>query len=237
MLAHPLTMRDLSYAVRGYVLLDGVSLVSAADVCTALLGANGAGKTTLLRLCHGLVEPSRGEVRWGEAKPGDLGRRIAMVFQKPCLLRRSAHANVDYVLRLHGFAGEEKRRRSDRAFALVGLEHRAERQALSLSGGEQQRLVIARACALDPDVILMDEPTARLDMESTAMVEDVIANLKRERVKVILVSHNLAQVRRLCDEVIFLDRGRLVAHTDSDKFFNNSRDPRVCDFIRLQAAC
>ena len=232
-----LTVSAVSYAVRGHVLLEDLSFASAPEVCTALLGANGSGKTTLLRLCHGLIEPQAGSVRWGQARPDELGRRIAMVFQKPCLLRRSARANVDYVLRLHGLSRGERRRRGEQLLSLVGLERYAERQALSLSGGEQQRLAVARACALNPEVILMDEPTARLDVESTAMVEDVIAGLKREGVKVILVSHNVPQVRRLCDEVIFLDRGRLIERGSCDEFFNNPRSPTVCDFIRLQTSC
>ena len=235
MSASRLTISNLSYAVRGHVLLDGINFTSAPDACVALVGANGSGKTTLLRLCHGLVEPSGGTVLWGKARPGELGRRIAMVFQKPCLLRRSAYANVNYALRLHGFSREDRQRRIGEVFARVGLEHRAGYQAFSLSGGEQQRLAVARACALSPEVILMDEPTARLDMESTAKVEAVITGLKREGVKIILVSHNFAQVRRLCDEVIFLDQGHLVAHTRCDEFFNTPRDPLICDFIRLHA--
>ena len=232
-----LTISNLSYAVRGCTLLHDVSLVSEADTCTALLGANGAGKTTLLRLCHGLIEPGSGEVRWGREKPREMGRRIAMVFQKPCLLRRSARENMEYVLRTHRFSRAERQRRADRALARVGLEYCAERQARLLSGGEQQRLAIARACVLDPDIILLDEPTAKLDMESIVMVERVIAGLKESGVKVILGSHNFSQVRKLCDEVIFLDKGRLVAHTTCADFFSDKgSDKRICEFVRLQAS-
>ncbi len=231
-----LTIVNLDYAVRGRSLLRGVNLVSGAGACVALVGANGAGKTTLLRLCHGLVEPTRGDVRWGERKPVELGRRIAMVFQKPCLLRRSVHANVDYALRLHRFSSGERRRRVGEALELVGLGRLGGQQAFSLSGGEQQRLAIARACALSPDVVLLDEPTGNLDLESTAMVEGIIGALKRKNVKVVLASHNLAQVKRLCDEVAFLDRGRLVAHAACGKFFNETENEAVCDFIRLQTA-
>ncbi len=234
MASYRLTISRLDYVVRDHALLRDISLISPPEACTALLGPNGAGKTTLLRLCHGLIEPTGGNVRWGNAKPDSLGRRIAMVFQKPCLLRRSARANVDYALRLHGFSWGERRQRVSEAFRLVGLEHRAGHQALSLSGGEQQRLAIARACALSPRIILMDEPTSKLDMESTAMVENVIANLKREGVKVMLTSHNLAQVKQLCDDVIFLNRGRLVTYMTCDEFFKHTKDKAICDFIRLQ---
>ncbi len=236
MSAPRLTIVNLGYAVRGRTLLHGVSLVSGAGACVALVGANGSGKTTLLRLCHGLVEPSRGEVRWGEQKPGELGRRIAMVFQKPCLLRRSAYANVDYALRLHRFSGEERRRRVGEALELVGLGRLGGQQAFSLSGGEQQRLAIARACALSPDVVLLDEPTGNLDSESIATVERIIGTLKSKGVKVVLASHNLSQVKRLCDEVVFLDHGRLVAHAAREEFFSATENRAICDFIRLQAA-
>ncbi len=231
-----LTVADLDYAVRGHTLLRDINFTSDADACTALLGANGAGKTTLLRLCHGLIEPSGGDIRWGDASPRDLGGRIAMVFQRPRLLRRSAYANVDYVLRLHGFSDEERRRCITEAFRLVGLEHRATHQAHLLSGGEQQRLAVARACALSPDVILMDEPTGRLDMESTERVEDAIRSLKRAGTKIIFTSHNLSQVRQLCDDVIFLDRGCLIAHAACEEFFSSTGNKTICDFLRLQAA-
>lgn len=231
-----LTIVNLDYAVRKRPLLHGVNLVSRAGACVALVGANGAGKTTLLRLCHGLVEPTRGDVRWGECKPAELGRRIAMVFQKPCLLRRSVRANVDYALRLHRFSGKERRRRADEALELVGLGGLGGQQAFSLSGGEQQRLAIARACALSPDVVLLDEPTGNLDLESTAVVEGIIGALKRKNIRVVLASHNLAQVKRLCDEVAFLDRGSLVAHAACEKFFSETENEAVCNFIRLQAA-
>ena len=234
-MSYRLTIRNLNYVVRDHVLLRDISLVCSADHCTALLGANGAGKTTLLRLCHGLIEPSRGAIRWGEQKPAALGRRIAMVFQKPCLLRRSAQANVDYALRLHGFSSAERRHRIEEVFSRVSLEHRSKHQAQLLSGGEQQRLAIARACALSPHVILMDEPTAKLDMESTAMVEAIILKLKRDGVKIMFTSHNPAQARRLCDDVIFLDRGYLITHTSHEKFFNNTENEMVCDFMRLQS--
>ena len=232
-----LTISNAGYSVRGCTLLRDVSFVSAANTCTALLGANGAGKTTLLRLCHGLIEPDSGEVRWGREKPRGMGRRIAMVFQRPCLLRRSARENIEYVLRTHRFSRAERRRRVDRAFAQVGLEYCIDRQARLLSGGEQQRLAIARACALDPDIILLDEPTAKLDIESIVMVGEVIAGLKESGVKVILGSHNFSQVRKLCDEVVFLDKGRLVAHASCNDFFSDKgSDERVCEFIRLQAS-
>lgn len=237
MRAPTLTIGRLGYCVRGHTLLRSVSLVSEANTCTALLGPNGAGKTTLLRLCHGLIEPGGGEVHWGRQKPREMGRRIAMVFQKPCLLQRSARENIDYVLRTHRFPRAERRQRVDRAFAQVGLEYCINRPARLLSSGEQQRLAIARACVLDPDIILLDEPTARLDMESIEMVERAIAGLRESGVKVILASHNFSQVRKLCDEVIFLDKGRLVAHTSCADFFSNQGgDKKVCEFIRLQAS-
>ena len=231
-----LTMTKLDYVVHGHKLLNNVSLSSVASACTALLGANGAGKTTLLRLCHGLIEPSRGDIRWGNTKPQNLGRCIAMIFQKPCLLRRSARENIDYALRLCRIPREERRQRIHDVFKLVNLGHRAEHKAHLLSGGEQQRLSIARACALNPEIILMDEPTSKLDIESAVMVEDIIHSLEEKSVRVIFTSHNLSQVRRLCDDVIFLDKGSLVIHATSSDFFNQVKDERICDFIRLQSS-
>ena len=230
-----LRLRDLGYRVQRHTLIDGVSLSSPADCCTALLGANGAGKSTFLRLCHGLLTPTSGEVHWGTRTPRAAARWITMVFQRPCLLGRSAYANVDYALRLHGIRGAERGRRVTTALQLINLTHRAHHQAQSLSGGEQRRLALARAWVLQPEVILMDEPTAGLDVVSSQAVEEIITNLSRQGIKIIIASHNLAQVRRLCDEVIFLDQGRVVQQCGTREFFENPTEKSVCEFINSQA--
>lgn len=229
-----LEIEHLVYRAGGRTLMDDISLVSDSAHCTALLGANGAGKSLLLRLCHGLLEPAAGRIRWDARPPRALGAAITMVFQKPVLLRRSARANVEHALYLQGVARTARRARAAAALELAGLEDCMERQAAVLSGGQQQRLAIARAWALKPAVILMDEPTSKLDVRSAARVEQTIAELRREGIKIILTSHNLAQVRRLCGEVVFLHEGRLVQQDAMDDFFARPANDIICEFIEAQ---
>ena len=117
---------------------------------------------------------------------------------------------------------------------LVGLSDCADRQASVMSGGQRRRIAIARAWAVNPEVILLDEPTTNLDMEATVQVEELMRTLIKEGVKIIFTSHHVAQVKRLCDEVVFLDKGQLVCHSDAREFFSGVQDPRVLRFINSQ---
>ena len=230
-----LQLQDLTYRVGQRRLIDSINLRSATQRCTALLGGNGAGKSLLLRLCHGLLVPSDGKVLWDARSPSDCRRDITMVFQKPILLRRSVRQNIAHALFLQGISNIERAARIDEALQKFGMVQYQHHHASVLSGGQQQRLAIARAWALHPAVILMDEPTSDLDMRSIAMVEDLIQSLSDSGIKIIMTSHNLAQVRRLCDEVIFMHEGRLICHLPIDDFFNNTQDEQVCEFIESQA--
>ena len=162
----PIIVSDVRVVRRGTRVLDAVDLVIEPRSRSFILGANGAGKSTLLRVLHGLVAPDHGSITWG----GETKRpaRQAMVFQRPVLLRRSAGGNVRHALALAGIRGSEARRRSEDALARVGLSAIAHRPARVLSGGEQQRLALARASALAPDVLFLDEPTASLDPPATS---------------------------------------------------------------------
>ncbi len=229
-----LDVKNVSYSVPGHRLIDNISFASKADARTALLGANGAGKTLLLRLCHGLLKPTAGEIRWQGQDLTSVINQIVMVFQTPVLLSRSVRKNIEYAISLRAIKGEERRRRAQQALQLVGLADYADQQAAVMSGGQRRRIAIARAWALKPSVILLDEPTSNLDMESAAQVEDLILALAGEGVKIIFTSHSPAQAKRLCDEVIFLDKGKLVCHHDAQAFFSAPEDARVSRFINSQ---
>ena len=229
-----LEVERLTYRAGGRTLIDDVSFVSESRRCTALLGANGAGKSLLLRLCHGLLQPHRGRIHWDGHPPRALGSSITMIFQKPVMLRRSVRANVAHALYIQGVPRARRDARVEAALELVGLGDCIEQAADVLSGGQQQRLAIARAWALQPATILMDEPTARLDTRSTERVERIIRGLHDEGIKILITSHNLAQVRRLCGEVVFLHEGRLVQHSRTDDFFALPANDMVCEFIRSQ---
>ena len=220
----PLQVENLSFGDGGARLLDGVSFRLEAGGCAALLGPTGAGKTLLLRLCHGLLAPQCGRIRWGALAPPAARARQSMVFQLPALLNRSVRANVEYALKLRHVPAAERRVRAEAALAQCGLRALAERSARLLSGGERQTLAIARAWVSRPQVLLLDEPTSELDPLATREIEKMIGLIRSQGVHVLLATHDMRQARLLADTVLFLNRGRLMAHLPTEEFFAQRGD-------------
>jgi tungstate transport system ATP-binding protein len=211
----PLKVRDIVLRFGGATVLDGLCLDLGPSGCTVVMGPNGAGKSLLLKLLHGLMQPTSGQILWGGSAPRDVMARQALVFQKPVLLRRSVAANIDFVL---------KARHKDRALRdvwldHVGLSHKASQPARLLSGGEAQRLALARALATDPEILFLDEPTASLDPASVLAIEHIVREARDSGVRIIFVTHDMGQARRMADDVVFLHRGRLVEHSPAADFF------------------
>ncbi|MGE5259367.1 MAG: phosphate ABC transporter ATP-binding protein [Actinomycetota bacterium] len=216
----PVELKGLVYAVGGKRVIDAIDLTIDSRRLTTIMGPNGAGKSLLLRLMHGLIIPTKGEILWGGSRMDRLTiRRQAMVFQRPVLLRRSVAANVSHALGLRGVARGERAIRVDEALKLAGLEGHASIPARVLSGGEQQRLCLARALSLEPDVLFLDEPTSNLDPASTLAIERLLLDAQRRGIKVILVTHDIGQARRLAHDVIFMHHGRVIEHQDVKSFF------------------
>lgn len=228
----PLTAEGLVLQVGGARLVDGVDLVLAAGGPTVIMGPNGAGKSLLLRLLHGLIPPTAGRVLW-QGRPADHAVRLrqAMVFQKPVLLRRSVAANIDYALKVHRLPRNVRRERLARALRLARLEALRDRPARVLSGGEQQRLALARALATRPEILFLDEPTASLDPASTLAVEELIGQAVADGTKIVLVTHDPGQARRLADEVVFLHRGRVTEQTAAERFFVQPASAAARDYL------
>lgn len=226
----PLRLQDVTYAIGGRTLIQPLSLELDAGPSTILLGANGAGKSVLMRLMHGLLAPSGGRVTWRDSDAARVRRQQAMVFQRPVLLRRSAFDNVLYALRVVGASDE--RRRATEALAEVGLAHAASQAARTLSGGEQQRLALARAWALNPEVLFLDEPTANLDPAATREIETLIKGFDAAGTKIVMSTHNLGQARRLGDEVLFIHQGRLAERAPVERFFNQPSSAEAAAFIK-----
>ncbi|HYG54635.1 MAG TPA: ATP-binding cassette domain-containing protein [Burkholderiales bacterium] len=228
----PLELADVSYGSNGQAIISGVSLRIEAGPSTIILGANGAGKSVLMRLMHGLLQPTGGTVRWNESEPASLRRRQAMVFQRPVMLRRSVLANVLYALDLAGVPAAERERQALAALEEVGMGALAQRPARVLSGGEQQRLALARAWALHPEVLFLDEPTANLDPSAAREIETVIRAFDAAGTKIVMATHNLGQARRLGDEVIYLHAGRVVERAAIDAFFARPASAEAAAFIK-----
>jgi tungstate transport system ATP-binding protein len=226
----PIVLQEIRYVVSGVTVLDGVSLDFSPGAPTALIGPNGSGKTTLIRVAMGLIEPSAGRVTWGgvaNAPP----RRRAIVFQRPVMLRRSVAANIEYALSSAGADRAGWRARTDELLALVGLSGLGDRAARRLSGGEQQRLALARALARDPEVLFLDEPTASLDPAATKAVEDVIRAVVARGIKVVFSTHDLGEARRIAGEVVLLHRGRIVEMTPASEFFTAPKTEAARRFV------
>jgi tungstate transport system ATP-binding protein len=196
--------------------LSGIDLKLARGERLALIGANGSGKSTLLRVLHGLLRPSNGSVL------RDSAVRQAMVFQRPRMLRASAAANVALGLWIAGRRWKSALHEAARALARVGLADVVERNATALSGGQQQRLALARAWSLQPDVLLLDEPTASLDPHAKREVERLMAEFATAGMTLVFASHNLGQVKRLATRVLYLEQGRVLADLPVQDFFNSS---------------
>jgi tungstate transport system ATP-binding protein len=227
----PLVVRDVCFEVGGKRLLDGVSFQMEVGPRTVVLGPNGAGKSLLLRLCHGLIQPSAGTIIWAETDRRTARRRQAMVFQRPVLLRRSVAANITYVLRVQGVPRQQRKDLVAEALEQAGLLHLAERSARVLSGGEQQRLALARAWALRPQVLFLDEPTASLDPAATCTVEVLLDRIHQAGTKIVMTTHDLGQARRLADEVLFLHHGRLLEHAPAAAFCAHPRRTEAAAFL------
>jgi tungstate transport system ATP-binding protein len=212
--------------------LDRVSIAAHLGQVTTVVGVNGSGKTTLLKILAGLDTSTAGRVliEGSEADPTQLRTHSTMVFQRSVMFGTSVFNNVVYGLKIEGVPSHEISLRAKSALAAVNLEGFERRHARKLSSGEQQRVAMARALALERGVLLVDEPTANLDPANAMIIERAIKDSARSRT-VLLSSHNLPQARRLSQHVIHLYRGRVVEEGEPFSFFTNPRDERTKLFI------
>jgi len=221
-MAEPIRTTALTLHAGGEDRIRSLDLSLAATGTTIIMGPNGAGKSLLLRLLHKLIAPTSGTLH-------SSGRQ-AMVFQRPVMLRRSVEANLLFALK-RGPYSDNATEKCREMLEGIGLHSRAKQPARSLSGGEQQRLALARALALDPEILFLDEPTASLDPTATLAIEKTVQSAAEAGTKIILVTHDLGQARRLADEIIFLHNGRLCEHTLAAEFFDAPASPQARAYI------
>jgi len=225
-----------SYGRRRIVALERLD-VHRGEIL-ALVGPSGAGKSTLLRLLNFLEPPTAGVIRFlgqdydaQRVAPLPVRRRVTMVFQRPVLLNRSVADNAAYGLRLRG--QYDARTQVAEALERVGLADRAKQSARTLSGGEMQRVSLARAMVLQPDALLLDEPTANLDPYNVGLIEDILRSLNRDRqTTLVLVTHNVFQARRMAHRVALFLEGQIVEIAPTAAFFDAPQDPRTAAFVR-----
>lgn len=209
--------RGLTFERAGRRLIENVDLDVRAGVITTIMGPNGAGKSLLLRLLHGLIEPSVGAVTWsGCMDPAVARAHQAMVFQRPVLLRRSVGENIGFVLKLRGGDSRDRRRA---ILDHVGLLDRIDQPARLLSGGEQQRLALARALTSEPHILFLDEPTASLDPASALRIEQLVRDAQKRGMTIVFVTHDVGQAKRLADDVVFLTHGQITERSAAERFF------------------
>ncbi|WP_372885083.1 ATP-binding cassette domain-containing protein [Shimia sp.] len=215
----PLTMTQAMVRRRGKLLLGPVDLVLDGVGTTIVIGPNGAGKTTLLKMMHGIARLSGGEIRWACSR--DRARRKqAFVFQTPVVLRRSVRDNLLYPLKLISTPRREAEAIVETWAGRVGLGDALGRPAMVLSGGERQKLALARAMVRDPDVLFLDEPCSSLDGRATREIEEILGGVSKLGTRIVMSTHDMGQARRLADEVIFVLNSKIPEHGAAAGFFD-----------------
>jgi tungstate transport system ATP-binding protein len=226
----PLTFAEARIVIREVAILDDITLTIAAGSPTILIGPNGSGKTTLLRAAMGLIPLTSGHITWDGRETASPERR-AIMFQRPTMLRRTTAANVRYALAAAGVPRAKRQDRAAELLELVRLDELGGRPARRLSGGEQQRLALARTLARHPTVLFLDEPTASLDPHATKAIEDIVRAVSARGVKVVMSTHDLGQAKRLTGEIVLLHRGRLIETAPTEDFFTTPRTDEARKFI------
>ena len=220
---------DVSIEKNSSKLLGPVSFELVNSNCTIVLGPNGAGKTSFLRLLHGLDKPTTGSITWDPlAKVEDQ----SFVFQSPVILKRNVIENVYYPLLLQGIPKKEAITQAEYWLERTSLDYKAYEPAISLSGGEKQRMVIARSLISDPKLIFLDEPTVNLDGKSKSQIEKLLKQVINNGTKIIMATHDLGQAKRLGNDILFLHHGKLLEVGSATSFFENPKTKEGLTFLR-----
>ena len=229
-----LELKSVKKKYGSVIAADSVSLSLVPGKIMVIVGVNGSGKTTLLRLLAGLEKPDDGSIFLDNSimNPDELQQIATLVFQKTAMFNRSVYSNLEFGLRIRGFEKEVIRKRIFGALRTVDLEGFQDRNAKKLSGGEQQRVALAMAFVLEPKILLLDEPTSNLDVNSAKIIEKVILERKNSGTFVLLSTHNLYQAKRLGDEIAHINGGKIIYQANSKDFFNKPKNGITERFIK-----
>lgn len=216
---------------RGKTLLGPLDLDLSADGFTIVLGPNGSGKTTLLRALHGLDRLSAGQIHW-QTPLSEAQLRQAFVFQTPVMMRRSVRDNLTYPLRLHGVAKAAAEATAEEWAARIGLEHALDQPAPQLSGGEKQKLALARALIRTPQIVFLDEPCASLDGRATREIEVILKDAQASGTRIMMATHDIGQAKRLAEDIVFLMHGRIIESGPAPAFFAGPQTPQAAALLQ-----
>ena len=214
--------------------IDSLSLQLEASNIIVIVGVNGSGKTTLLRLLAGLEEPDFGSIIINNSvkKTNELRQLSTLVFQKTTMFNRTVFSNLEFGLRLRGYEKDTIKKKISEALEIVGLEDFENRNAKKISGGEQQRVALARAFLLEPKIMLLDEPTSNLDVNSAKIIEKVLQERKKSDNIIVLSTHNLYQAKRLGDEIVHIHEGKIINQAKQKDFFSKPKNKITEKFIK-----
>jgi len=214
--------------------IDSLSLRLEASNIIVIVGVNGSGKTTLLRLLAGLEEPYFGSIIINNSvkKTNELRQLSTLVFQKTTMFNRTVFSNLEFGLRLRGYEKDTIKKKISEALEIVGLEDFENRNAKKISGGEQQRVALARAFLLEPKIMLLDEPTSNLDVNSAKIIEKVLQERKKSDNIIVLSTHNLYQAKRLGDEIVHIHEGKIINQAKQKDFFSKPKNKITEKFIK-----
>jgi len=226
----PLVIRDVGVKKRGTSIIGPIDLEIGKTGLTVVLGPNGAGKTTLLRMMHGLERLSSGSVHW-QLPRAEAEQRQAYVFQTPIVMRRSVVDNIAYPLIVRGTNRRDARAKATHWAGNVGLADALQRSAQELSGGEKQKLSLARALIVEPEILFLDEPTVNLDGRATREIESTLSTASSHGTRIVIATHDLGQARRLATEVVFVLRGKIHEHADANAFFDGPTTTEARAFL------
>ena len=227
----PLSLKGVTVERAGKRLLGPINFDVNAGGLTIVLGPNGAGKSTLLRLMHGLIKPSAGRLRYAAPRSEAFAQQ-AFVFQTPIMLRRSVLGNLSYPLTAHGTPRSEAEKQSLTWLERLGLESHKHQRASLLSGGERQKLALARALIRKPELLFLDEPCANLDGAATQDIERLIGEARADGTRILMATHDLGQARRLASDVLFLHHGQLLETAPAETFFDTPTTTEAKAFLK-----
>lgn len=229
-----LQIKNMTKKFGSVTAIDSLSLRLEASNIIVIVGVNGSGKTTLLRLLAGLEEPDFGSIIINNSvkKINELRQLSTLVFQKTTMFNRTVFSNLEFGLKIRGYEKDTIKKKISEALDIVGLEGFENRNAKKISGGEQQRVALARAFLLEPKILLLDEPTSNLDVNSAKIIEKVLQERKKSDNIIVLSTHNLYQAKRLGDEIVHIHDGKIISQAKQKDFFSKPKNKITAKFIK-----